>query len=114
MKKNTQKTTRAVKTAKKSPQTAVRISSVNKSRGAAKVSQKSNCKVNFSKNKAQTPVKVKYPRYSLTTPDIGISFDNQRQLKEFVNENTIMRGRVYDHKLHRDFATILNNNIIRK
>ena len=111
MRKNTQKTTKSTKNA---PKTVKRTRSTNKSNKAVKVATKSNDKVAFSRKTIKTSTKVKYPRYSLTTPDIGISFYNQRQLKEFVNENTIMRGRVYDHKLHKDFATILNNNIIRK
>lgn len=55
-------------------------------------------------------------RYSLTTADIGISFKNKNQLKKFIKEpgNSIMRGRVFDHKYRKDYADIINNTIYEK
>ena len=52
-------------------------------------------------------------RYSLTTPDIGISFKNMSDLKKFLKENYVYRGNVIDHKYRKICGFVRNSSIIK-
>jgi hypothetical protein len=45
-----------------------------------------------------------------------MSFNTIKYLKDFMNKEFgyIASGKIYDHKYHRDYATILNNIIYIK
>lgn len=51
-------------------------------------------------------------RYSLTTPEIGISFKNKKQLNQFLKENTVSRGNILDLKKKELYGYIRNGKIL--